>query len=241
MYRSITALFATFALSIAGTALTLATAQASTAAAAAKDMNCDDFPNQAAAQNYFVNHGGPNSDPDGLDRDGDGIACDSNPCPCSSSTGGASGGSGHSTGSGGSGGAGKTVRQAVRVVKVIDGDTVRVRLPSGRRPLVEVMGFAAPFKAGHCGVAESKATLSSLLPKGAKIVLTSDPSQPDKIIDGRLFRYIDKGGKDIGKLMLKKGWVSLYFHKGKKFKRVKAYRKAQQQAQAHARGAWGPC
>jgi hypothetical protein len=43
-------------------------------------------PATAAAQSYFLNIGGPSSDPDGLDDDGDGIACESNPCPCNHST-----------------------------------------------------------------------------------------------------------------------------------------------------------
>ena len=60
--------------------------------AQAKDVNCSDFNTQAAAQQYFLNHGGPNSDPDGLDADGDGVACESNSCPCSYGTGGGGGG-----------------------------------------------------------------------------------------------------------------------------------------------------
>jgi Excalibur calcium-binding domain len=50
------------------------------------DLDCADFPTQAAAQDYFLSLGGPASDPDGLDGDGDGIACESNPCPCNYST-----------------------------------------------------------------------------------------------------------------------------------------------------------
>lgn len=57
-----------------------------------RDANCSDFGSQAAAQQYFLNHGGPQSDPDGLDSDGDGVACESNPCPCSTSQGGGGGG-----------------------------------------------------------------------------------------------------------------------------------------------------
>jgi hypothetical protein len=49
----------------------------------ASDRDCPDFSNQAAAQSYFVSLGGPASDPDRLDADGDGIACESLPCPCS--------------------------------------------------------------------------------------------------------------------------------------------------------------
>jgi Excalibur calcium-binding domain len=57
-------------------------------ARSAGDVNCSDFPNQAAAQSYFIEHGGPSSDPAGLDGDHDGVACQSLPCPCSSATGG---------------------------------------------------------------------------------------------------------------------------------------------------------
>jgi hypothetical protein len=53
---------------------------------AAADANCSDFASQAAAQSYYVAHGGPAQDPDGLDADHDGIACESLPCPCSSAT-----------------------------------------------------------------------------------------------------------------------------------------------------------
>jgi len=62
---------------------------ATAGAAQAKDMNCDDFGSQSSAQSYFNNNGGgPNNNVDGLDSDGDGIACESNPCPCNYSTGG---------------------------------------------------------------------------------------------------------------------------------------------------------
>lgn len=47
------------------------------------DLDCGDFSYQAAAQGAYIAAGGPTSDPNGLDADGDGIACESNPCPCS--------------------------------------------------------------------------------------------------------------------------------------------------------------
>lgn len=88
MYRRIARLIALLLALTGTTFLSLAAADT----AVAKDANCSDFSNQAAAQQYFINHGGPNSDPDGLDADGDGIACESNPCPCSNNTGGGGGG-----------------------------------------------------------------------------------------------------------------------------------------------------
>lgn len=40
------------------------------------DKNCDDFASQVEAQKFFESQGGPQSDPNGLDRDHDGIACE---------------------------------------------------------------------------------------------------------------------------------------------------------------------
>ncbi|WP_370315022.1 excalibur calcium-binding domain-containing protein [Roseivivax marinus] len=40
------------------------------------DRNCSDFSSPGAAQKFFLAAGGPASDPNGLDRDGDGFACE---------------------------------------------------------------------------------------------------------------------------------------------------------------------
>lgn len=50
--------------------------------ASASDKDCPDFSTQRAAQFFFLKHGGPRYDPDRLDADHDGIACEDNPCPC---------------------------------------------------------------------------------------------------------------------------------------------------------------
>lgn len=46
--------------------------------AAAADLDCADFSSQAEAQENLLP-----GDPHGLDGDSDGIACEDNPCPCS--------------------------------------------------------------------------------------------------------------------------------------------------------------
>jgi Excalibur calcium-binding domain len=66
----------------------LLTLSAVPSTAAARDYDCADFANQAEAEEYLL----PN-DPYNLDGDGDGIACEDLPCPCSS-TPGEGGGSG---------------------------------------------------------------------------------------------------------------------------------------------------
>lgn len=41
------------------------------------DYDCDDFSSQREAQQFFEDEGGPASDYHNLDRDGDGLACES--------------------------------------------------------------------------------------------------------------------------------------------------------------------
>lgn len=42
----------------------------------ASDRDCNNFSSSAAAQQFFINAGGPQNDPHDLDRDGDGYACE---------------------------------------------------------------------------------------------------------------------------------------------------------------------
>lgn len=44
-----------------------------------KDYDCSDFSTQKEAQAFFESKGGPSSDPHKLDRDKDGIACETLP------------------------------------------------------------------------------------------------------------------------------------------------------------------
>ncbi len=46
------------------------------------DRDCSDFASQRDAQIFYLEHGGPAKDPDRLDGDHDGVACERNPCPC---------------------------------------------------------------------------------------------------------------------------------------------------------------
>lgn len=44
--------------------------------ASVPDRDCNSFSSSVAAQQFFINAGGPQSDPNDLDRDGDGYACE---------------------------------------------------------------------------------------------------------------------------------------------------------------------
>jgi endonuclease YncB( thermonuclease family) len=208
-------------------------------ASAHVDKDCADFSTQADAQAYFLSLGGPSSDPDRLDADGDGIACDSLPCPCS--TGGTGGGD--TTSTGGSTSTSTTRHQRARIVRVVDGDTYDVRLAGGRRVRVRVLGIDTPEIYGgvECGGPQASARAKRLLPRGTKVLLTSDPSQQNKDRYGRALRYVEKRDKDIGRALLRAGLATVYVFDHKPFKRTEAYRATQRAARQAHRGIWGYC
>ena len=67
----------------AGAALIVLAVVLLPAAASAQraDKDCANFSSQKAAQIFYLKHGGPRYDPDRLDGDSDGIACEDNPAP----------------------------------------------------------------------------------------------------------------------------------------------------------------
>ncbi len=204
----------------------------------AADRDCGDFATQAAAQRFFLDHGGPRSDPHRLDADGDGIACETNPCPCSTSQGG--------------GGGGQTaaptrparLKQRAVVVRVIDGDTVDVRLRSnGRVKRVRILGIDTPEVYGRteCGGPAASTSAKGLMPRGTPVLLVSDRTQARADRYGRLLRYVMKRGKyDMGRFQLKRGHARV-FVVTRPFERVRVYRQVQTRAKRHGLGLWGHC
>lgn len=192
-------------------------AQAS--ASAVVDRDCGDFPSQAAAQNFFLTVGG--GDPHRLDDDGDGVACESNPCPCI--------GRGStapqpftSTGSTTQPQQGpRTHRETGNVVRVTDGDTLR----------------------GRCGADAATANLRRLAPVGSTVHLVSDRTQAAKDRYGRLLRYVKRQG-GYADLSFRQAWdghTRPYVFGGRPVARHRSYVRAIDHARSHARGAWKGC
>jgi len=75
-----------------GAVLCLVAIATATASAHRRDYDCADFATQAEAEEYLLP-----GDPYNLDADGDGVACEDNPCPCSYSPGGSAGGGSEGT------------------------------------------------------------------------------------------------------------------------------------------------
>jgi endonuclease YncB( thermonuclease family) len=206
-------------------------------ASAAADRDCSDFADQAAAQRFFLEHGGPQSDPHQLDDvgPGNGVACESLPCPCSRAR-----------------EQGKTKPPAKRiraiVVGHVDGDTLKVRerTPANRRHTVRLIGIDSPEtrRPGvpvECGGPDASRSIIDLAPKGAKVVLVTDPSQQTRDRYGRLLAYVERQGRDVGHAQIKRGWATTYVYADKPFKRVDAYRRSEDAASRTDRGVHELC
>ncbi|MDA0165931.1 thermonuclease family protein [Solirubrobacter ginsenosidimutans] len=221
--------------------------------APAQDRDCGHFATQAAAQAYFVALGGPTDDPDRLDADSDGIACEALPCPCSANPGSAPAPTPTSTPT-----ATPTptptpqapaAKRSARIVRVIDGDTLRVRLSSGRQITVRLIGIDTPETkrpgvAVECGGTAASAYMHRIAfrrGRGRQVTLVNDPSQDATDRYGRTLAYVDASEKgDLSRLMLRAGWASVYVY-ANPFGRLARYESAAGQAAARRAGAWDRC
>jgi len=216
----------------------LAGLPSSAAANHAGDLDCSAFPSKAAAQAHLAAHPG---DPDGLDGDSDGGACETLPCPC--------------PGVAAPVPAPPAVTPAAvaqtakaRVVRVIDGDTLKVRLAAGPTATVRLIGIDTPEtrKPGtpvQCGGLDATARMKKLALRngaGRTVTLKTDPTQDVLDRFDRLLAYVSAAGVDFGRTMVSSGWAKVYVYE-QAFLRVKGYRAAQASGRAARRGVWRKC
>lgn len=203
--------------------------------AGARDKDCSDFATQEAAQAYFIAHGGPGADPDSLDSDGDGIACETLP------HGGAGGGGGGSNPP-----PGHAQRIRARIDHVTDGDTLAVRAfgAARKRYDVRLIGIDTPEKYGgrECGAAQASRSMRRKAPAGTPVTLVTDPSQDLFDRYGRLLAYVvrSRGTLDLNRAQVRAGWARVYVY-DRAFSRLRGYRRAQRRAERASLGAWGLC
>jgi len=138
-----------------------------------------------------------------------------------------------------------TLRQRATIVRVVDGDTVNVRLRSGDETPVRLIGIDTPevYPGIECGGPQASLSLKRLLPLGTRVRLVSDPTQDRVDRYGRILRYVIKvsDGRDMNEAQVRRGWATVYVYNQNPFKRVVGYRAATSDAGAHDRGIWGIC
>lgn len=130
-----------------------------------------------------------------------------------------------------------------RVIRVVDGDTVKVDI-NGEES-VRVIGIDTPEtvhpdKPTECGGPEASAAARELL-DGQSVAVVYDKTQDRRDRYGRLLAYLDiPGSGDFGEAMLRKGHAEEYTYAAP-YQRRETYRAAEKEARSAGRGAWGSC
>jgi endonuclease YncB( thermonuclease family) len=233
-----------------------ASAQAAQKPVAGASATCSDYSNQAQAQRAA----------DTVDADGDGVYCETLPCPCSGASGGGDGGS-----RGGGGGGSKPTKRAqvidARITSVVDGDTIKVRAFGAKRRFytVRLIGIDTPETqrpgvAVECGGRQASSSMYRLAfsapqdtdgdglldddgdSQGRSVVLRTDPSQDLFDRYDRLVAYVTtRSGVSLAKRQLSSGWAEVYVYGGKPFVQVRSFRRAERRARSADRGVWDEC
>lgn len=210
------------------------------ASARERDRDCSDFPNQAAAQHFFDTHGGSRTnDFDNLDGDGDGLVCESLPCPCSQASGASEGPSkGKPAIPAGS-------RLKAGIKRDVDGDTVVARFADGAEVDVRLIGIDTPEDVKpdypvECGSRAAARSMRAMV-AGRAAVLVTDPTQDRFDRYGRLLAYVMVDGVDVGKRQIRRGWAMTYIYDDNPFRRYGTYASQQIKAKYEGRGVWGRC
>lgn len=131
------------------------------------------------------------------------------------------------------------------VIRVVDGETVDVRLADAREISVRLIGIDAPETARpgtavECG-GEQASTKMRELAEGRDVVLVSDPTQDQVDPYGRSLFYVDRSdGIDVGEEMLRAGWAEVAVFSNV-FERLPRYREAETQARDFGDGVWTSC
>ena len=112
---------------------------------------------------------------------------------------------------------------------------------------MRLIGVDAPESVGpgtpvECGAKAAARSLSRLAPTGARVRLVADPTQDGVDRYGRLLRYGERSGRDLGKVQIDRGWAEVYvYYPSGPFERVRVYRRAEARATAADRGVFKRC
>ena len=125
------------------------------------------------------------------------------------------------------------------VTHVVDGDTIDVRLASGKRERVRLIGIDAAER-GACFAPEATQRARQLA-LSKQIVLRGDATQDTRDRHGRLLAYVWlPGGRDLGFQLLTGGFAKVYVYDAP-FQRLPAYRTAESRAKSASAGTWKAC
>src|SRR3990170_4133624 len=125
------------------------------------------------------------------------------------------------------------------VTHVVDGDTIDVRLTSGKTERIRLIGIDTPER-GVCFTSQATARTRQLA-MSRHVVLRGDATQDTRDRYGRLLAYVwIPGGRDLGYQLVAGGFAKVYVYRNA-FTRLSAYRNAEAAAKRSATGQWKAC
>jgi micrococcal nuclease len=128
----------------------------------------------------------------------------------------------------------------------VDGDTLRVRLPSGGLDYVRLVGIDTPedVKPGYpseCGSRAAAAAMDRLAPEGATVTLRYDSVADHEDRYGRLLAHAFIGGRELEIIQLRRGFAGVYRYDEQRFDGLSRFEAAERSARREDRGVWGAC
>ncbi|OGH16869.1 MAG: hypothetical protein A3C22_02355 [Candidatus Levybacteria bacterium RIFCSPHIGHO2_02_FULL_37_10] len=136
------------------------------------------------------------------------------------------------------------VKEAAKVIKVIDGDTVMV-LMNNKEEVVRLIGIDTPEvlderKPVQCFGKQASDKAKEVL-NGKIIELEDDSTQSNRDEYGRLLRYILLNNLNFNKLMIDGGFAREYTFKNNFYKHQSEFTKAEKKARESKIGLWSKC
>ena len=132
------------------------------------------------------------------------------------------------------------------IAYAVDGDTLRVELPSGELAYGRLVGIDTPedVKPGapvECGAKAAAASMRALAPEGASVALRRDSVADAEDRYGRILAHAFIGGRQLELAQLRRGWAEVYRFEGQRFDGLARFERAQDQARRAGRGVWSAC
>ncbi len=129
--------------------------------------------------------------------------------------------------------------ERVRMIRALDGSTIKVIRQDGKIAVIRLLGIRTPEKqipekVYYCEGEESFKELSSLLTN--PLITVRRGTSQDRTPAGEFLRYAEVNGKDIGALMIFRGFAvaSSYSHPYRS-----SYATLQERAKSERKGLWG--
>jgi micrococcal nuclease len=132
------------------------------------------------------------------------------------------------------------------IAYAVDGDTLRVREPSGDLEYVRLVGIDTPedVKPGYpseCGSRAAAASMDRLAPEGTEVTLRYDSVADHEDRFGRILAHAFVEGRQLELAQLRRGWAYVYRYDDQRFDGLPRFEAAQTAARREGRGVWGSC